>query len=100
MKAHLLQVEESYTQELLQAEQREQILREQLNQLRAEHVQLQQRLSNDRSLITLRAEADQARQGRDVALERITHLEDELARSQAAQSNLQAVMEQLIQGRF
>jgi ATP-dependent Lon protease len=93
-------VEESYTSELLQAEQRETLLRQQLETIRAEHVHVQQRLANDHTLTALRTEAEHALHIRDEALQHVTQLEDDLARAQAAQSNLQAVMEQLIQGQW
>lgn len=98
LKQHLLQIEESYTSELLQADSREQQLNQQLNALQAELLHVQQRVGNDHTLTALRTEAEHALHQRDQALQRVTHLEDDLARAQAAQSNLQAVMEQLMQG--
>lgn len=100
MKEHLIQIEEDYTNELVEVQQREQKLEEQLIKANNEIEQLNHRLNNTGPLIAIRAQAEQALDERDQVLQRCSKLEDEVQRSQASLANLQLVIERMQKGKF
>lgn len=100
MKKHLIQIEEDYTNELVEVQQREQILEKQLFEANAEIEQLNHKLNNTGPLVAIRQQAEQALDERDQALERCSKLEDEIQRNQASLSNLQLVIERMQKGLF
>lgn len=100
LKKHLIQIEEDYTSELVEVQQREQTLDKQLIEARAEIEQLNRRLNNTGPLVAIRQQAEQALDERDQVLQRCSKLEDEVQRSQASLANLQLVIERMQKGNF
>ena len=98
LKQHLIQIEEDYTNELVEVQQREASLEQQLIKANAEVEQLTHRLNNTGPLVAIRAQAEQALDERDQVLQRCSKLEDEVQRSQASLANLQLVIERMQKG--
>ena len=99
LKQHLIQIEEDYTNELVEVQQREACLEQQLIKAKAEVEQLTHRLNNTGPLVAIRAQAEQALDERDQVLQRCSKLEDEVQRSQASLANLQLVIERMQKGK-
>lgn len=99
LKQHLIQIEEDYTNELVEVQQREASLEQQLIKANAEVEQLTHRLNNTGPLVAIRAQAEQALDERDQVLQRCSKLEDEVQRSQASLANLQLVIERMQKGK-
>ena len=100
LKQHLIQIEEDYTNELIEVQEREQSLEQQLIAANGEIEQLNRRLNNTGPLVAIRAQAEQALNERDQVLQRCSKLEDEVQRSQASLANLQLVIERMQKGRY
>jgi len=95
LKKHLIQIEEDYTNELVEVQQREEKLEKQLIEARNEIEQLNRRLNNTGPLVAIRQQAEQALDERDQALRKCSKLEDEVQRSQTSLANLQLVIERM-----
>ncbi|KAK4336790.1 hypothetical protein RND71_043569 [Anisodus tanguticus] len=95
LKNHLIEIEDSYTNELIESQRREQNLENELIEYKAEIEQLNNKLNNTGPLKAIRAQAEQALDERDQALQKCSKLEDEVQRGQISLANLQLVIERI-----
>ena len=97
LRNHLIQVEESYTQEFLLIEEREKQLQQQLNRVERELQEANEQLKLYKSDV-IQEQIKSLKTQRDIALTENSQLDDKLQQAKASINNLQLVIEQIQKG--
>lgn len=97
LRNHLIQIEESYTQEFLLIEEREKQLQQQLNRVERELQEANEQLKLHKSDV-IQEQIKSLKTQRDIALTENSQLDDKLQQAKASINNLQLVIEQIQKG--
>jgi chromosome segregation ATPase len=94
LRKHLISVEESYTEELITAEDREKELRNRLSFCEDHISQLEKQIRDDGLVRDLKSQVEKIRVERDTALSKSSLLDDEVQKLSTTNQRLQILLEQ------